>query len=144
MASDADLMKLYSKRILALAADMPHTAPLDAPDAQARKRSPLCGSTVAVAFNLNEGQISAYTQDVKACALGQAAAAVVGRNVIGLNHEDVKDLRDALFAMLKEGGPIPSAPFEDLEVLMPARDYKNRHASIMLTLDAIDAAFDAE
>jgi len=76
--------------------------------------------------------------------LGQAAAAVVGRNVIGLNHEDVKDLRDALFAMLKEGGPIPSAPFEDLEVLMPARDYKNRHASIMLTLDAIDAAFDAE
>lgn len=135
-------MKLYSKRILALASDMPFTDRLENPDGQARKRSPLCGSTVTVDLELNDGLISAYGQDVKACALGQAAASVIGQGVMGLSHSEISDLRAQLRAMLKENGPVPAAPFDGLEVLLPARDYKNRHASIMLTLDAIDAAFE--
>lgn len=141
MSTDTDLMKLYSKRILALAADMPYCERLENPDAQARKRSPLCGSTVSVDLNTAEGAISAFGQDVKACALGQAAAAIVGKNIMGMSHRDVIALRQELFAMLKENGPVPGAPFEEFEVLLPARDYKNRHASIMLALEAIDAAF---
>ncbi len=142
MSNDADLMKLYSKRILALASDMPFTDRLENPDGTARKRSPLCGSTVTVDIALNDGLISQYGQDVKACALGQAAASVVGQGIIGLSHSNIKSLQNELRAMLKESGPIPAAPFDGFEVLLPARDYKNRHASIMLTLDAIDAAFE--
>ena len=142
--SDTDLMKLYSQRILALAADMPHTERLDAPTATAKKRSPLCGSTVTVDIALSDGVVTDYGQDVKACALGQAAAAIVGANIIGLTEDQIQTGRDQLFAMLKEDGNVPSAPFSDLEVLQPAKDYKNRHASIMLafeaTLDALENA----
>ena len=136
MSAETDLIKLYSGRILALAADMPRTTRLETPDATAKKRAPLCGSTVTVDVNLRDGVISDYGQDVKACALGQAAAAVVGANIVGLTVEQVQEGRDALFAMLKEDGPVPPAPFEALEVLQPAKDYKNRHASIMLAFDA--------
>ena len=142
--SDTDLIKLYSGRILALAADMPATEPLQAPQVTARKRSPLCGSTVSVAMNLDEaGRVAAYAQDVKACALGQAAAAVSGVAMIGRSAEEVRRARDQLRAMLKDDGPIPDAPFDGLEVLVPARNYRNRHASILLALDASVAAFDA-
>ncbi|ETX29825.1 iron-sulfur cluster assembly scaffold protein [Roseivivax isoporae] len=142
MSSDSDLIKLYSQRILALAADIPNTARLDAPDATARKRSPLCGSTVTVDVQLRDGRVSAYGQDVKACALGQAAASVVGRSIVGCRPEEVRAARDALRAMLKDNGPVPAAPFDGLEVLRPAQDYKNRHASILLALDAASAALD--
>ena len=142
MATDGDLMKLYSKRILALASDMPHTERLENPHGTARRRSPLCGSTVSVDIALKDGRIAEYGQDVKACALGQAAASVVGANVIGRSHDEIRAARDALRAMLKDDGPVPDAPFDGLEVLLPARDYKNRHASIMLALEAIDEAFE--
>jgi len=143
--SDTDLMKLYSQRILALAADMPHTERLDAPTATAKKRSPLCGSTVTVDIALFDGVVTDYGQDVKACALGQAAAAIVGANIIGLTEDQIQTGRDQLFAMLKEDGNVPSAPFSDLEVLQPAKDYKNRHASIMLAFDAtLDALENAK
>ena len=143
--SDTDLMKLYSQRILALAADMPHTERLDAPTATAKKRSPLCGSTVTVDIALSDGVVTDYGQDVKACALGQAAAAIVGANIIGLTEDQIQTGRDQLFAMLKEDGNVPSAPFSDLEVLQPAKDYKNRHASIMLAFDAtLDALENAK
>ncbi len=138
--ADSDLIKLYSGRILALAADMPHTAPLDHPQASARKRSPLCGSTVAVQLCTEDGRISAFSQDVKACALGQAAASVSGAQIIGCTRAEVEKARDQLSAMLKSHGPVPDAPFADFAVLEPARDYKNRHASIMLALDATLAA----
>ena len=132
-----DLIKLYSGRILALASDIPHTAPIDAPMATARKRSPLCGSTVTVSLDLDdEGRIVRYGQDVKACALGQASAAVSGRAVIGRDLGEVRAARDGLSAMLKEGGPTPGDPFDGFAVLAPARDYRNRHASILLALDA--------
>jgi NifU-like protein involved in Fe-S cluster formation len=134
--SDSDLIQLYSGRILALAADIPHLGRLPAPDGSARKRSPLCGSTVTADVVLREGRVIDFAQDVKACALGQAAAAVLGRAVIGRSLAELVTARDALHAMLKDAGPVPAAPFDGYEVLLPARDYKNRHASILLALDA--------
>jgi len=142
MSGENDLIKLYSGRILALAAEIPHTDRLEAPDATVKKRSPLCGSTVTVDIALDDGRISAFGQDVKACALGQAAASIVGGNVIGASRSDIETARDSLKSMLKQDGPTPSPPFDGLEVLRPAREYKNRHASIMLALEATLEAFD--
>ena len=134
--SDSDLVKLYSGRILALAADIPHLGRLPAPGGTSRKRSPLCGSTVTVDLVMQDGRVVAFAQDVKACALGQAAASVLGGVVLGRNRMELETARAALLAMLKEAGPVPAAPFDGYEVLIPARDYKNRHASILLALDA--------
>lgn len=136
MTAEGDLIKLYSKRILALAADIPHAERLSEPTATAKRRSPLCGSTVTVDVVIRDGRIAGFGQDVKACALGQAAAAVTGANAIGRTRAEIERARDELRAMLKENGPVPSPPFDGLEVLLPARDYKNRHASILLTLEA--------
>ena len=136
MPADTDLIKLYSAKILALAADIPHTDRLGAPDATAKKRSPLCGSTVTVDVTVADGRITGFGQDVKACALGQAAASVVGAAAIGATRMQIETARDELKAMLKADGPAPQAPFDGLEVLIPARDYKNRHASILLALEA--------
>ncbi|MEI4232899.1 iron-sulfur cluster assembly scaffold protein [Roseovarius sp. D22-M7] len=136
MSSDTDLIKLYSARILELAADIPHHGRLDAPQASVKRRAPLCGSTVIVDLSCTEDRVSDYAAEVKACALGQAAASVVGRNIIGCDIAQVSAARDALKDMLKSDGPTPPAPFDGLEVLRPARDYKNRHASILLTLEA--------
>ena len=143
MAVDSDLIKLYSTRILALAADMPQTQRLEAPSSTVMRRSPLCGSTVTVDLLIEDGVIRDFGQDVKACALGQAAAAVVGANVIGQTRSGIETARDQLEAMLKGDGPPPTAPFDGLEVLLPAKDYKNRHASIMLALDATLEGMDA-
>lgn len=134
--SNSDLINLYSGRILELAANIPLTERLSTPDATIKRRSPLCGSTVTVDINITDGKINAFGQDVKACALGQAAASVVGAGIVGLNRVEVETARDQLLAMLKHDGPVPSPPFEGLEVLLPAREFKNRHASIMLALEA--------
>ena len=142
MNSDDDLIRLYSQRILALAADIPLTERLAAPQVSAKRRSPLCGSTVTVDLALTDGRITGFGQDVRACALGQASAAVLAANVIGRSREEIATARDELAAMLKSGGPAPAAPFDGLEVLLPARDYKNRHASILLAWDATLAALD--
>lgn len=131
-----DLIQLYSGRILELAADIPHLGRLPDPQGSAKRRSPLCGSTVTVDVALKDGRVETFAQDVKACALGQAAASVMGRALAGRNLAEVEAARDALRAMLKEGGPVPAAPFEGFEVLLPARDYRNRHASILLPLEA--------
>ncbi len=138
--SDADLIKLYSGRILELAASIPAVGRLEHPDASVRRRSPLCGSTVTVDVRVEGGRIADYAQDVKACALGQAAASVVGRVAVGRTRSEIESARDELRAMLKSDGPDPKPPFEELGVLRPARDYKNRHASIMLTLEALAEA----
>jgi NifU-like protein involved in Fe-S cluster formation len=134
--SDSEMIKLYSGRILELAADIPHTGRLPAPQGSAKRRSPLCGSTVTVDVTLDHGRIAGFAQDVKACALGQAAAAIVGQAAIGRNRAEVEAARDALRAMLKDNGPVPAAPFDGFEVLLPARDYRNRHASILLAIEA--------
>lgn len=142
MSGDTELIKLYSGQILALAAEMPRTERLEAPQATVKKRSPLCGSTITVDICIKDGVISDYGQDVKACALGQAAASVVGAHVIGRSREEIEAARDALKAMLTSGGPAPAAPFDELKVLLPARDFKNRHASILLSLEATLEAID--
>ncbi|WP_103334090.1 iron-sulfur cluster assembly scaffold protein [Pseudotabrizicola formosa] len=143
--SDSDLIKLYSGRILELAADIPHHGRLPAPQATLRKRSPLCGSTVTVDVVMQDGRVSAFGQDVKACALGQAAASLLGEVVIGRSAAELAEGRDALRAMLREEGPVPAAPFDGFVVLTPARDYKNRHASILLAIEAAaEAAVMAE
>ena len=136
MSGDNDLIKLYSSKILALAADISRTERLDSPMASVKKRSPLCGSSVTVDLNVENGVVTGYGQDVKACALGQAAASVVGEAIIGTRVEQIITARDEMAAMLKQNGPIPNAPFEGLAVMEPARDFKNRHASILLALDA--------
>lgn len=140
--SDSDLVKLYSGRILELAADIPHLGRLSAPDGSAKKRSPLCGSTVTVDLTLDGDRIARFGQDVKACALGQASASVTARAILGRTRDEVAQARAELEAMLKRGGSVPAAPFDGLEVLLPARDYANRHASILLSLDATLAALD--
>lgn len=137
-----DLLNLYSQRILALAAGIPRIGRLENPDGSAMKRSPVCGSTVTVDVRLEDGRIADFAQDVKACALGQASASVLGAEVMGRTRAEIAKGRDQLEAMLKEGGPTPDAPFGELEVLEPARDYKNRHASILLAWDAVLAAMD--
>ena len=136
MSADTDLIKLYSGRILALASDIPHLGRLDAPDATVKRRSPLCGSTVTVDVKVEGDRLTDLGQDVKACALGQASAAVVGEAVVGCTRDQVEKARDQLRAMLKDGGPVPEAPFDGLEVLKPAADFRNRHASILLAFDA--------
>lgn len=142
MSGDSDLIKLYSARILALAADIPHLARLASPDASVKRRSPLCGSTVTVDVNVTDGMIAGFGQDVKACALGQASSAVVGGAVIGTTRAQIETARDQLRAMLKDNGAVPDAPFDGLEVLIPAREFKNRHASILLTLEATAEAME--
>ena len=142
MSSDNDLIKLYSARILALSVEMPRVGRLADADASAKKRSPHCGSTVSVDLRVENGRIIDFAQDVKACALGQASAAVFGKVAVGLDREAIQRGRDQLIAMLKENGPVPEVPFSELEVLLPARDYKNRHASILLAFDATLDALD--
>lgn len=134
--ADSDLIKLYSGRILDLAADIPFTEPLSAPHATARRRAPLCGSTVTVSVAMTEGRVSGFSQTVRACALGQAAASVVGRAIVGCTEAQVIRARDQLGEMLAGTGPAPDAPFDELAVLLPAREFRNRHASILLALEA--------
>ncbi|WP_136443552.1 iron-sulfur cluster assembly scaffold protein [Pacificoceanicola onchidii] len=134
--AESDLIKLYSGRILELAADIPRLGRLDTPDATIKKRSPLCGSTVVVDLVMQDGKVTAFAQDVKACALGQAAAAVVGGAIVGSSEAQILAARDSLRAMLKADGPTPAAPFDGFEVLRPAAAYKNRHASILLSIEA--------
>jgi NifU-like protein involved in Fe-S cluster formation len=136
---DGDLASLYSQRILALAAAIPLTGRLTAPAASVRRRSPLCGSTVTVDVMMAGGRVADFRQEVRACALGQAAAAIVGQVAIGRTAAELAAARDALRAML-DGGPVPAAPWAAFEVLTPARDYRNRHASILLAIEALAEA----
>lgn len=145
MSETSDLIKLYSGRILALAAEIPHLGRLEAPQASVRKRSPLCGSTVTVDLDMAEGRVSRFAQEVKACALGQAAASVLGSAVIGRSADELEGSAAQLEAMLKTGGPVPDAPFDGFEALLPAREFRNRHNSILLAAQAAaEAARQAE
>jgi len=142
--AESDLIKLYSGRILELASSIPHIGRLDAPQGTARCRSPQCGSTVTVDVVLSDGYVTEFAQDVKACALGQAAASVVGQHIVGCTVDQIRHARDELQAMLQADGNGPTAPFEDLQVLLPARAFANRHSSILLTLNAsLEAAENA-
>ncbi len=140
MTAETDLIKLYSQQILGLAANLPYTTRLDAPHGTASRRAPLCGSAVTVDVHVQDGVVTALGQDIKACALGQAAASVLANSAIGQNLSSLRRARDQLSAMLSADGPVPDAPFEGFKVLIAARSYKNRHASILLAAEAIVAA----
>jgi NifU-like protein involved in Fe-S cluster formation len=128
---------IYNKRILELAADIPRLGRLAEPDATARAHSKLCGSTVIVDLSVRDGQVSDFAHDVKACALGQASSSLMARRVIGATPAELIDLRDAMRRMLKENGPPPAGKWADFAALEPVRDYKARHASTMLTFEAV-------
>lgn len=142
--ADNDLMQLYSRRILALTTAIPHLGALPEFDGKAMRRSPQCGSSVTAYVAMEGGRIADFRQEVRACALGQASASVLGQGVIGRSRDEIAATRDALEAMLTTKADPPAAPFAELEALLPAREYPNRHASILLawnaTLDAIDQA----
>jgi NifU-like protein involved in Fe-S cluster formation len=131
------LDNVYNKRILALASDIPRLGRLEHPDASATAHSRLCGSTVTVDIGVAAGVVSDYAQDLKACALGQASASIMARNVVGSTPSELRALRDDMRRMLKENGPPPSGKWSDLAVLEPVRDYKARHASTLLVFDAV-------
>ena len=128
--------ELYSAKILKAAANMPRAGRLAAPEASAEKVSKLCGSRITVDVRLKDGRITDYAQDVKACALGQAAAAILGEHAIGASVQEIEMARDALRAMLKEGAPAPEGRFADLAMLAPVKDYPPRHVSTMLAFEA--------
>jgi NifU-like protein involved in Fe-S cluster formation len=128
---------LYSAKVLALAANMPRAGRLAHPQGTAEKVSKLCGSRVLVDVTLEDGRVSDFAQEVKACALGQASAAVLGAHVIGASIEELEAARDALKAMLKAGGPPPGGRFADLKALEVVRDYPPRHASTLLAFEAV-------
>ena len=127
---------LYSAGILRLAANMPRAGRLTAPDGSAERVAKLCGSRIIVDLTLQDGKVADFAQEVKACALGQAAAAVLGAHVVGATPGEIEMARDAFRAMLKSGGPPPTGRFSDLSMLEPVKDYQPRHASTLLAFEA--------
>lgn len=131
------LSDIYNKRILELAGNIPRLGRLDAPSASATAHSKLCGSTVTVDVSLRDGRVSDFAHDVKACALGQASSSIMARNIVGSDAEELRALCDTVRRMLKENGPVPDGKWADVAVLEPVRDYKARHASTLLTFEAV-------
>ena len=134
--------EVYNKRILELAGNIPRLGRLDKPDATATAHSKLCGSTVTVDLNMNGDVVTDFAHEVKACALGQASSSIMARHVVGARAAELRDLRDIVRRMLKENGAAPTGTWSDIAVLEPVRDYKARHASTMLTFDAVVSAID--
>jgi len=127
---------LYSAKLLSLAANLPHSGRLPAPQGTSEKVSKLCGSRVVVDVNVDGDRVADFAQDVKACALGQAAASVLGAHVVGASLSEIEMARDAFRAMLKTGGPAPEGRFSDIAMLAPVKDYPARHASTLLAFEA--------
>jgi NifU-like protein involved in Fe-S cluster formation len=128
---------IYNARILQLAGNIERAGVLEDADATAEKHSKLCGSKVKVFLKMEDGVVSDFSHQVRACALGQASSSVMARHVVGATPEEIRSARDAMLAMLKEGGEGPDGRFEEMRVLLPVREYKARHASTMLTFDAV-------
>jgi NifU-like protein involved in Fe-S cluster formation len=128
---------IYNKRILELAGTIPRLGRLESPDASARAHSRLCGSTVTVDLKMDGDMVTDFAHEVKACALGQASSSIMARHVVGARASELRDVREAMLKMLKENGAPPEGRFADLQFLEPVRDYKARHASTMLTFDAV-------
>jgi len=133
---------VYNARILELAGNIPRLGRLPAPDASATAHSKLCGSTVTVDLKMDGPVVGDFAHDVKACALGQASSSIMARYVVGSKPAELRELRETMRKMLKENGPTPTGRWADLAVLEPVRDYKARHASTLLTFDAVVSALD--
>jgi len=136
------LNDVYNARILDLAGNIPRLGRLENPDASATAHSKLCGSTVTIDLKMDGTVVKDFAHDVKACALGQASSSLMARHVVGARAEDLRALRETVRKMLKENGPAPTGPWADFAVLEPVRDYKARHASTLLTFDAVVSALD--
>jgi NifU-like protein involved in Fe-S cluster formation len=128
---------IYNKRILEFAGTIPRIGRLSGPDATATAHSRLCGSTVTVDLKMDGDVVTDFAHDVRACALGQASSSIMARNIVGARTDELRAVREAMRRMLKESGPPPEGRFADLKFLEPVRDYKARHASTMLTFDAV-------
>jgi len=136
------LNEVYNRRILELAADIPRLGRLASPDASATAHSKLCGSTVTIDLVLKDGVVADFAHEVRACALGQASSSVMGALVVGSTPAELREVREAMRKMLKENGAPPGGRWAELAVLEPVRDYKARHASTLLTFDAVVDAVD--
>jgi NifU-like protein involved in Fe-S cluster formation len=137
------LNEIYNNRILELAGNIPRLGRLPAPDASATAHSKLCGSTVTIDLKMGDDDtVTDFAHEVKACALGQASSSIMARNVIGAKAAELRELREVVRKMLKENGAPPSGKWADIAVLEPVRDYKARHASTLLTFDAVVSAID--
>ena len=131
------LDSVYNAKILEYAGNIERLGKLDNPHATARAHSKLCGSTVDISIRLDGDTVADFAHEVKACALGQAASSIMARVAVGSTADELRDLRTTMYAMLKEGGPSPSGKFEAFKFLEPVREYKARHASTLLTFDAM-------
>jgi NifU-like protein involved in Fe-S cluster formation len=131
------LNEVYNKRIIELAGNIPRLGRLGDADASATAHSKLCGSTVTVDLKMSGNEVTDFAHDVKACALGQASSSIMASHVIGSKAEELRDLRETVRKMLKENGAPPTGKWADIAVLEPVRDYKARHASTLLTFDAV-------
>lgn len=131
------LNDIYNTRILDLAADIPRLGRLERPDASAMAHSKLCGSTVTVDLRMDGDVVTDFAHDVRACALGQASSSIMARHVVGSTAAELRAIADIVRRMLKERGAPPTGKWQDIAVLEPVRDYKARHASTMLTFDAV-------
>ena len=131
------LNDIYNQKIIELAGNIPRLGRLPDPDASATAHSKLCGSTVKVDLKMQDGMVSDFAHDVKACALGQASSSIMARHVIGSNATELRELRETVRKMLKENGAPPEGKWADVALLEPVRDYKARHASTLLTFDAV-------
>lgn len=128
---------VYNAKILGFAGNIPRIGRLPEPDASARAHSKLCGSTVLVDLKMEDGVVTDFAHEVKACALGQASSSIMAQHVVGAGADELRAVREAMRRMLKENGEPPEGRFSDLKYLEPVRDYKARHASTMLTFDAV-------
>ncbi|KQZ13769.1 MULTISPECIES: iron-sulfur cluster assembly scaffold protein [unclassified Mesorhizobium] len=128
---------VYNAKILGFAGNIERIGRLEHPDASAKAHSKLCGSTVTIDLSMKDGVVTDFAHEVKACALGQASSSIMARHVVGANAEELRAVREAMLKMLKENGAPPQGRFADLKYLEPVRDYKARHASTMLTFDAV-------
>lgn len=133
---------VYNAKLLGFAGNIGRIGRLPAPQASATAHSKLCGSTVTVDVLVEDGTVSDFGHVVKACALGQASSAIMAANIVGATAAELRETRAAMLRMLKENGPPPEGRFADLRYLEPVRDYKARHASTMLTFDAVVDALD--
>jgi NifU-like protein involved in Fe-S cluster formation len=136
----AALSEIYNSRIIELAAAIPRAERLASPDATATAHSKLCGSTIVVDIAIKDGRVAAFGQQVKACLLGQAAASVMGREIVGSMPQELRDVAERMRRMLKENGAPPEGRWADLAVMQPVKDHKARHASTLLVFEAVERA----
>lgn len=133
---------VYNSKLLQFAGNIDRVGTLETPDASAKAVSKLCGSTVSIDLKMDDDEVVDYAQQVKACALGQATSSIVAQNIIGATGDEIRLAREQMTKMLKQDGEPPSGRFEDLKYLQPVKDYKARHASTLLVLDALVDALD--